>query len=121
MKRFLSIIVSLIIVVSALSSCKQAHSELYGAWYFDENGQRDAIQFSVNDSGKDSFIWAKYDIVNDSVTSISKGYFNVSGDNITLDYVTSDIDLTLKYTIDGDKLTLSSETGFITLTKKVLD
>lgn len=108
-------------VLCLFSSCKQSHSELYGAWYFDENGQRDAIQFSVNDDGKNVFIWAKYDIVNDSVTSISKGYFHISENNITLDYVTSDIDLTLQYSIVEDELTLSSETGSLTLTKKVLD
>ena len=66
-------------------------------------------------------IWAKYDIENDTVLSISKGYFTISNSTITLDFITSDIDLTLNYTFDGDKLTLSSETASLVLTKKVID
>lgn len=67
------------------------------------------------------FIWAIYDIENDSVTSISKGYFHISGNTITLDYLTSDVDITLTYVLDGDKLTLSSDTASIVLSKFELD
>ena len=121
MKRILSLVLSLVLLTSGLCACKASHSELYGAWYRDVNGQRDAIQLSVNDDGKEVFIWAIYDIENDSVTSVSKGYFHISGNTITLDYLTSDVDLTLTYILEGDKLTLSSDTASIVLTKFVLD
>jgi len=120
MRRIISLFLALASVF-VLSSCSSAYSKFHGAWYYDQNGQRDAIQFSVNDDGKEVFIWAKYDIENDSVTSISKGYFHIDGNSVTLDYVTSDIDLTLEYSFDGDKLILSSDTAMFTLTKNVLD
>ena len=121
MKRCFSVLFALFLVVFTVSSCKSEYSEFYGAWYYDEGGQRDAIQFSTNDAGKEVFIWAKYDIENDTVLSISKGYFTISNSTISLDFITSDIDLTLNYTFDGDKLTLSSETASLVLTKKVID
>ena len=121
MKRCFSVLFALFLVVFTVSSCKSEYSEFYGARYYDEDGQRDAIQFSTNDAGKEVFIWAKYDIENDTVLSISKGYFTISNSTITLDFITSDIDLTLNYTFDGDKLTLSSETASLVLTKKVID
>ena len=121
MKRCFSVLFALFLVVFTVSSCKSEYSEFDGAWYYDEGGQRDAIQFSTNDAGKEVFIWAKYDIENDTVLSISKGYFTISNSTITLDFITSDIDLTLNYTFDGDKLTLSSETASLVLTKKVID
>ena len=104
-----------------LSSCTNAHSQFHGVWYRDEDGERIAIQFSQNDEGKHGFIWATYDIESDEVLSISKGYYKVSGNKITLDYASSDVDFDLTYTIDGETLILSSTTVDLELKKFELD
>ncbi len=98
-----------------------SESELYGVWYVDQDGERNAIQFSKNDNGKNVFIWAVYDIENDEIISTSKGFYYISGDDIKLDYFDSDIELDLKFALDGDKLTLSNEYATFTVTKFVLD
>ncbi len=119
LKKIIAIIFAVSILM--LSSCSSSHSEFYGAWYYDDNGERNAIQFSVNDNGEEVFIWATYDIENDEILSIAKGYFKISGDTITLDYVSSDIDLALNYTLVDDKLTLSTDAASMTLTRYVLE
>ena len=100
-----------------LTSCTNAHSQFHGVWYRDESGERIALQFSENDEGKHSFIWATYDIEKNEVLSIEKGYYKVSGDKITLDYVSSDVDIDLTYKIDGETLILSSKTANLELKK----
>ena len=104
-----------------LSSCTNAYSQFHGVWYRDEGGERIALQFSENDEGKHIFIWATYDIEKNEILSTSKGYYHVSGDKITLEYGSSDVDLDLTYTIDGDTLVLSSATANLTLTKFELE
>ena len=108
-------------MILSVTSCQSDYSGFYGAWYYDKDGQRDAIQFSANDDGKNVFIWAKYDIESDTVLSISKGYFSISDNTVILEYNNSDFSLTLDYSFVDDKLILSSETASLTLTKKTLD
>ena len=82
---------------------------------------RNAIQFSENSEGKDVFIWAVYDIENETVESNSKGYYTVSGDSIIFEYSDGTQNFELKYKLDGDELTIYSDTATMVLERFVLD
>ena len=119
MKRILALLF-LICILFVFVSCSSA-SEIYGAWYFDEDGIRNAIQFSENKNGDDVFAWVVYDIENDEQTSVSQGYFQAYDGSLTLDFLNSDYDLSLSYVLDGEKLSLTYDTTTLVFTKKVLE
>ena len=65
MKRTVALILLLAFSVN-LASCTAA-KDLYGVWYNDTSGVRNAIQFSENKEGKNVFVWAVYNIDDDSI------------------------------------------------------
>ena len=104
-------------VMTACSSEK----DLYGTWYNDFNGTRNAVQFYKNKDGKNEFIWAVYDIENDEITSNTAGYYYVSGDSIKLKSSDGSDSFDLTYTLDGNTLSVSSDTVSLKLTKYASD
>ena len=104
-------------VMTACSSEK----DLYGTWYNDFNGTRNAVQFYKNKDGKNEFIWAVYDIENDEITSNTAGYYYVSGDSIKLKSSDGSDGFDLTYSLDGNTLSVSSDTVSLKLTKYVSD
>ena len=104
-------------VMTACSSEK----DLYGTWYNDFNGTRNAVQFYKNKDGRNEFIWAVYDIENDEITSNTAGYYYVSGDSIKLKSSDGSDGFDLTYTLDGNTLSVSSDTVSLKLTKYVSD
>ena len=104
-------------VMTACSSEK----DLYGTWYNDFNGTRNAVQFYKNKDGKNEFIWAVYDIENDEITSNTAGYYYVNGDSIELKSSDGSDSFDLTYTLDGNTLSVSSDTVSLKLTKYVSD
>ncbi len=119
MKRAVSLVICLILCFS-LFSCTKA-SDLYGAWYTDYNGIRNAIQFSENDNGDDIFIWVVYNIKSDTIESNDAGKYHIYGDTITLEY-NSDIDpVTLDFELSDNTLVLSSDTARLVLEKNVIE
>ena len=119
MKKLIAFFTTALIFLS-LVSCS-ASSKLYGVWYVDSMDTRNAIQFSENSEGKDVFIWAVYDIENETVESNSKGYYTVSGDSIIFEYSDGTQNFELKYKLDGDELTIYSDTATMVLERFVLD
>ena len=112
MKRILIVCLSVILL---MSSCA-VEKDLYGVWFIENQGQRDVFQFSESADGKDAFIWAVYDVANDEIVSISKGYFNVDGKTMRLTYLDGNT-LVLSFDLDGEQLTLKSDTASMVLTK----
>ena len=114
----LSVLAALcLFVMTACSSEK----DLYGTWYNDFNGTRNAVQFYKNKDGKNEFIWAVYDIENDEITSNTAGYYYVNGDSIELKSSDGSDSVDLTYSLDGDTLSVSSDTVSLKLTKYVSD
>ena len=103
-----------------MTSCS-SEKDLYGTWYNDFNGTRNAVQFYKNKDGKNEFIWAVYDIENDEITSNTAGYYYVSGDSIKLKSSDGSDSFDLTYTLDGNTLSVSSDTVSLKLTKYVSD
>ena len=118
-KRIVAAVVALLFCIP-LISCTSP-SDIYGAWYVDEDGVRNAIQFSENAEGKDVFIWAVYNIEEDIVESNNKGYYKISGDQIIFEYGDDTENFQLEFVLEGDKLTIFNETARLTLTKYVLE
>ena len=119
MKRFLFAIVAVLLALS-LCSCT-SEKELYGAWFVDEGDVRNAIQFSETEDGRDAFIWAVYNIKEDSIESSETGEYRISGDKIIFDFGSDTTPLELTFELEGNTLKLSSETAVMTLEKFVLD
>ena len=119
MKRVLSIILAVLSLALLFSSCASAESKLYGAWYNDTNGIRNAIQFSENEKGKDCFIWAIYDIENDEIKSTARGYYTITGSTFTLEYLDTDSEYNLTYSLSDGVLTLKDGNTSIVFTKYV--
>jgi len=119
MKRLLCAIIIIAFCLS-LSSCSSA-SDLYGVWYADEGGVRNAVQFSENKEGKDVFVWAAYNIKDDSIESNTTGYYKVSGDTVIFDTGDRTEIFELQYEISDDTLVLFSESARLTLEKYVLE
>ncbi len=113
MKRLLLICVALALLLTACTSEK----DFFGVWYVDEGGTRNVIQFSESNDGENAFIWAVYDIENDEIVSIAKGYFKADNKQIVLTYIEDNTQLELTYKLDGEQLTLSSETASMVLSK----
>ena len=120
MKRISAAIVLLVFLCFFTASCTSP-SELYGAWYVDEGNTRNAIQFSENVDGKDVFVWVIYDIKEDKIQSTNTGYYKISNDLLIFEFGQGADPLQLNFTLEGDKLSISSETAVMTLTKYVLD
>ena len=95
--------------------------ELYGTWYNDDNGTRNAIQLSENDNGDRVFIWAVYDINNDAIISNNSGNFKISGNTIRFEFEQGREPLILDFTIENDSLVLTSETAVMKLQKYVAE
>lgn len=112
MKKLLVVCLALVVF---LSSCT-VEKDLYGVWFLENQGMRDVFQFSESADGKNAFIWAIYDIQNDEIVSMSKGYFNIDGKTIKLTYLDGNT-LVLSYRLDGDQLTLKSDTASMVLSK----
>ena len=104
-------------VMTACSSEK----DLYGTWSNDFNGTRNAVQLYKNKDGKNEFILAVYDIENDEITSNTAGYYYVNGDSIELKSSDGSDSFDLTYTLDGNTLSVSSDTVSLKLTKYVSD
>lgn len=119
MKRAVSLSLILFILIS-LSACTSP-KDLHGAWYSDSQGVRNAIQFSENIEGKNGFIWAVYNIEEDSIESNNTGFYYISGDKIIFDSGTDSEPVELTFKLDGDTLTLSSDTATLTLKRYVLE
>ena len=119
MKKILLLIITVALCVLLLSCT--APSELYGAWYVDYLGTRNAIQFSENADGDDVFIWAVYNIEEDSIESNSSGYYYIDGDTITFEYSQDADPLILSFELEGNSLTLSSDTATLKLEKFELE
>ena len=114
----LSVIAAMCLFVMAACSSEK---DLYGTWYNDFNGTRNAVQFYKNKDGKNEFIWAVYDIENDEITSNTAGYYYVSGDSIKLKSSDGSDNFDLTYTLEGNTLSVSSDTVSLKLTKYVSD
>ncbi len=113
MKRLVIICVALTILLTACTSEK----DFFGVWYVDENGTRNVIQFSESADGENAFIWAVYDIENDEILSMAKGYFKTDNKQIVLTYIEDNTQLTLTYKLEKERLTLSSDTASLVLNK----
>lgn len=113
------LLIACLVFVVFLSSCT-AEKDLYGVWFAESQGKRDVIQFSESADGKDAFIWAVYDIENDETISMSKGYFNLDGKTVELNYLDGN-SIVLSFSLDGKQLILSSDTASMILTKYELD
>ena len=120
MKKTAITSVSIVVLLFIFSACS-VPDDLYGTWYNDTDGQRNALQLSENKKGDDVFAWAIYDLEKEETVSISEGYFSVDNGTLVLDFVTSDYNMTLNYELDGDKLKLSTMDSTIVLTRFVLD
>ena len=90
-------------------------------WYNDESGIRNAIQFSENNEGKNVFVWAVYNIDNDSIESNTTGYYRISGDTVIFDPGDDTALFELNFTLEGDTLVLYNETARMTFEKYVLE
>lgn len=119
MKRSVSLLLSLVFFV-LLCSCTSP-KDLHGAWYSDSQGVRNAIQFSENIEGKNGFIWAVYNIEEDSIESNNTGFYYISGDKIIFDSGTDSEPMELTFELNGDTLTLSSDTATLTLTRYLIE
>ena len=112
MKKLLVFCLSLMLL---LTSCT-AEEDLYGVWFVENQGQRDVFQFSESADGKDAFIWAIYDTVNDEIISMSKGYFDIDGKTLNFTYLDGNT-LVLSFDLEGEQLTLKSDTASMVLTR----
>ena len=119
MKKLFLLLITIIISFS-LFSCTSPE-DLYGTWYVDDNGTRNIIQFSEDDNGKNVFIWAVYDIEQDSIVNNSTGSFKISGDSIKFEFLQGSDPLTLQVSLKEDTLTLSSDTAIMKMEKYVLE
>lgn len=119
MRRIFALFISITVLTTILVSCSSAESKLYGAWYNDTNGIRNAIQFSENEKGKDCFVWAIYDIEADEITSTARGYYTITGSTFTLQYLNSDTEYNLTYSLNDGVLTLKDGSAALVLTKYV--
>ena len=90
-------------------------------WYNDTSGVRNAIQFSENREGKDVFVWAVYNIDDDTVESNTTGYYRISGDTVIFDPGDEASLFELQFTIEGDTLVLYNDTARMTFEKYVLE
>lgn len=102
-------------------SCSLKEKDLYGTWYKDLYGERNAVQFSKNEDGRAVYTWVVYDISADSVKSSTSGYYYISEGKLTLTSSSGDNDMVLGIKLDGDKLKLSSDTSELVLTKFELE
>ena len=118
-KRAVCALFSLLFIIG-LCSCASAES-LYGTWYTDADGKRNAIQFYEGKDGKPIFLWVIYDLENKETDSQSAGYYKLSGQKLTFEFSNSEDKLTVSYAIDGDVLTLSSQSVKLELVKYTLD
>ena len=107
----------LLITLAFITSSCAAPDELFGTWYNDENGTRNAIQFSENDDGENVFIWAVYDIENDAIESNNSGRFKVSGSTIEFEFEQGRDPLKLSFAIEDGSLILTSESARMKLEK----
>ena len=105
-----------IAVALVLTSCV-SEKDFFGVWYVDNGNERNVIQFSESADGKNAFYWVVKDIANDETVSISKGYFKTDNRQIVLTYLDGYTELTLSFKLDGEKLTLSSDSASMVLTK----
>ncbi len=101
-KRGLLFLFSIILV---LAGCSASVKKLYGTWYVDTGDVRNIIQFYENDTAKNAFIWAVYDIAADERSSVETGTYTIEDGTITFSYA-SGVVVTLEYTKSGDTLTL---------------
>ncbi len=115
MKKLVALLLLAVFSIN-LASCTTA-SEFYGVWYNDSQGVRNAIQFSENKEGKDVFVWAVYNIDDDSIESNITGYYRISGDTIIFDPGEKTSLFELQFELDGDTLVLFNETAKMTLEK----
>ncbi len=115
MKKIASLILLFAFSVS-LVSCT-APKDLYGVWYNDSQGVRNAIQFSENKEGKDVFVWAVYNIDDDSIESNTTGYYRISGDTIIFDPGEETALFELQFELEGDTLVLFNEAAKMTFEK----
>ena len=119
MKKIVSLILLFVFALN-LASCT-APKDFYGVWYNDASGVRNAIQFSENKEGKDVFVWAVYNIDDDTIESSTTGYYRISGDTVIFDPGDDTSILELQFTLDGDTLVLYNETARMTFEKFVLE
>jgi len=119
MKRAVCLVVVISVLLS-LVSCTTVES-FYGVWYREVDGIRDVFQFAENEEGKATVVWKKYNIEKDAVEYTSTGYYRVSGKQIIFDYGDVTEQLTLDYEINGNMLSLSSDSVSIRLIKYELD
>ena len=122
-KKILNLTVILLLLLTAvfcLCSCSKA-DKLYGTWYSDNDGIRNALQFSANDSGDDVFLWVIYSIDGSSVESTMKGFYYASGKTLTLTDSSGESTLELSFELDGNTLSLSGESISLELTRYVLN
>lgn len=103
-----------------LASCNTP-TDLYGTWYNDYNGTRNAIQFSENENGEDVFIWAVYDIENDAVETNNSGKFKISGNSIKFEFEQGIEPMKLQYSFENGVLVLTSDTAVLKLERYTLD
>ncbi|MBR6676436.1 MAG: hypothetical protein IKL24_03790 [Clostridia bacterium] len=115
--------VSLILVLSLLfvfCSCSKA-SDLYGVWYRDVDGVRDALQFAANAENKPVLVWVVKNLKEDTVESRNTGYYSVSGNRISVDFGNDGEFFEMEYVLDGDNLMLTNGTVTLHLQKYKLD
>lgn len=110
----------LVLIAISFCSCSDA-TDLYGTWYSDSDGVRNALQFSANDSGDDVFLWVIYSIDGSTVESTMKGRYYVSGDELTMTDSSGESTLELTFEHDGDSLSLNNENISLELTRYVLE
>ena len=115
MKRLAAFLLLAVFSIN-LASCTTP-SELYGVWYNDSQGVRNAIQFSENKEGKDVFVWAVYNIEDDSIESNTTGYYRISGDTIIFDPGEETALFELQFELEGETLVIYNEVAKMTFEK----